>query len=184
MAGVVLLHAWWGRTPWFVALGGRLADAGFEVAVPDLYGDGRTTDSVEEAEALSDALEVGAMMARVEEARRSLDGDVTVVGFSLGAFAAVQLLARDPTVRAAVLYYGTWTPPADVAVTARVLGHFAELDPFEPLDDVRRLEQRLPSAEFHVYPGTRHWFAEPDRPEYDPGAADLAWSRTLAFLRG
>ena len=37
-------------------------------------------------------------------------------------------------------------------------------------------------VEFHRYPGTHHWFAEPDRPEHDHDAAALAWDRTLDFF--
>jgi carboxymethylenebutenolidase len=86
-----------------------------------------------------------------------------------------------------VLYYGTWLPPAERAVTAPVLGYFAECDEFEPLAEVGELEQRLRAAgtrtRFHVHGGTQHWFAEPDRPEYDAAATELAWTRTIDFLR-
>jgi dienelactone hydrolase len=91
---VLLLHAWWGRTPLFVELGQRFAEAGFEVEVPDLYGDGRTADSVEDAEALSETLDTGPLMARVEEARRLLAEPVAVVDFSMGAYAAVRHVIR------------------------------------------------------------------------------------------
>ena len=37
---------------------------------------------------------------------------------------------------------------------------------------------------FHRYPGTGHWFFEADRTQaYNQAAADLAWERTLAFLK-
>ena len=38
-------------------------------------------------------------------------------------------------------------------------------------------------ATFHVYPGTGHWFVEPNRPDTYNAAADLVWERTLAFLK-
>ena len=40
------------------------------------------------------------------------------------------------------------------------------------------------SAEFFVYPGTRHAFFNDDRPEdHHPEASKIAWQRTLDFLR-
>lgn len=186
MASVLLLHAWWGRTPATLELGHRFTEAGFAVEVPDLYGDGRTATTVEDAERLSHALDFDEMMARAEQARQLLSGPVAAVGFSLGVMAALGLIGRDPTVQAAVLYYGTGPPPADAGTRAAVLGHYAQDDAFEPLAEVRQFERLLSDAgarpEFHLYEGAQHWFAEPDRPEYDAAAAELAWSRTREFL--
>jgi len=68
-----------------------------------------------------------------------------------------------------------------------ILGHYGELDDDPSPAMVKELEQNLRGAghapEFHSYPGARHWFAEPSRPQYDPTAAALAWDRTLHFLK-
>src|SRR5437588_7573324 len=54
--GVVVLHEWWGLTEPFRQVCDRLAEAGFVALAPDLYR-GKTTASVQEAEALGAALD-------------------------------------------------------------------------------------------------------------------------------
>jgi carboxymethylenebutenolidase len=64
------------------------------------------------------------------------------------------------------------------------LGHFAEDDEFDDSAQVPELEQTLgEGSAAYVYPGTKHWFIEADRPEFDKDAAELAYSRTVHFLR-
>jgi carboxymethylenebutenolidase len=68
-----------------------------------------------------------------------------------------------------------------------VLGHFAEKDEWEDEKYIRAMQNDMQAAglqtEFLFYPNTSHWFFEEDRPEFDAQAADLAWKRTLEFLR-
>ena len=49
--GVLVLHAWWGLTPFFKDVCERLAAEGFVALAPDRYG-GPTAATIEEAEAL------------------------------------------------------------------------------------------------------------------------------------
>ncbi len=86
-----------------------------------------------------------------------------------------------------MIYYGTYTGGFIARATAPLLGHFAEDDEFEPEAGVRELEEAFRAAgrevTIHVYPGTGHWFAEPSRDAYQPAAAELAFERTVTFLR-
>lgn len=187
--GVLVLHAWWGLTPVFTDVCDRLAQAGFVALAPDLY-DGRTTDSIEGAEALARGLDEDATVEIVNAARDWLLAQtavradhVGVIGFSLGSGYALAL--RGP-IAAIVTFYGT-TDPGMVGPTGAIQGHFAEEDPYEPAEHVRGLEDALRAAgrdvTFYTYPGASHWFFEANNPHYNAQAADLAWRRMLAFLR-
>lgn len=192
---VLVLHAWWGLNETVQAFCRRLAEAGFVVFAPDLYH-GKVTDQIVEAEALVTALDANFQKARAEVAeavaflktRADQAGGVAVIGFSLGAFYALDLSASDPqNIRSVVLFYGTGPADFDHA-QAEYIGHFAANDPFEPQSNVEELREALKKAgrtvTFYVYPSTGHWFFEPDRADaYDASAAELAWERTLAFLK-
>ncbi|HTP10482.1 MAG TPA: dienelactone hydrolase family protein [Anaerolineae bacterium] len=189
VGGVLVLHAWWGLTPVSTSICDQLAEAGLVAFAPDLYH-GRTATTREEAEALRDTMQDDASFALIDraidelQARPEIRGQpIGVVGYSLGAFFALSL---DRGVSAIVTYYGT-TDPKLVTTHAPILGHFAENDEFEPLEDVRRFEQVLKAkglnVNFYVYPNTRHWFAEHNQPGYyDTSATDQAWHRTTRFL--
>jgi carboxymethylenebutenolidase len=78
------------------------------------------------------------------------------------------------------IYSGVFEAPDGVAY----LGHFAEDDQFDDSSQVAGLQAALSDrGEAHSYPGTKHWFIETDRPEYDAEAAELAYTRTVEFLR-
>lgn len=46
------------------------------------------------------------------------------------------------------------------------------------------LEKAHRPVTFYGYPNTGHWFVEPDvKGAYNKAAADLAWKRTILFLK-
>lgn len=189
---VLVLHAWWGLNDSMRDLCTRLAGEGFTAFAPDLYH-GKTAATIPEAKALSSALDDDQARAETAAAGRyltELTGKTTglaVMGFSLGAYLALDLSAAEPgLVHSVVVFYGTG--PEDFSQSrASYQGHFAENDDFEPLAGVDALEKALKQAgrpvTFFRYPGAGHWFFEHDREQaYNPESAALAWGRTLAFL--
>ena len=194
--GVLVLHAWWGLNDTMKAFCTQLAKSGFVAFAPDLYH-GQVADNIADAEALGQALDANHLQAKADIAEATMflnkrvepaDRGLAVIGFSLGAYYALDLAAADPEhICSVVLFYGTGGGDFSSS-RADYLGHFAENDEFEPQSNIDNLEAALRRAgrpvTFYRYPGTGHWFFEPDRTEaYNQVAATLAWERTLTFLR-
>ena len=194
--GVLVLHAWWGLNDTMKAFCTRLAESGFVAFAPDLYH-GKVTDKIAEAETLGNALDTNQAQAKAEIADATMflneragqaERGLAVIGFSLGAYYALDLAAADPEhIRSVVIFYGTGGGDYSNS-RAAYLGHFAEKDEFEPQSNIDNLEESLRRAgrpvTFYRYSGTGHWFFEQDRSDaYNEVAAKLAWERTVAFLR-
>ena len=174
-----------------------MAETGFTAFAPDLYH-GKIAENIPDAERLSSAVfaniektqaDVAQAVNFIEEKTDLKRHGLSVIGFSLGAYFALDVSVTDTkNVRPVVIFYGT--RPGDYSdSTAAHLGHSAETDKFEPPEEVEALKANLlkagRSAIFYNYPGIGHWFFEPDRTDaFNKTAADLAWERTLAFLRG
>ncbi|PCI59115.1 MAG: dienelactone hydrolase [Kordiimonadales bacterium] len=193
LPGVMVVHENRGLNPYIRDVARRLAVAGYVVLAPDaLYplggypgndDDGRTMqrkrDRAEMAEDFIAAIET-------LQAHPECTGNVGCVGFCFGGSTANQMAARVPTLKAAVPFYGGGVPAGDVAsINAPLLIHHGELD--------RRLMARWPAYEkalkehgktytAHIYPGANHGFHNDTTSRYDADAAELAWSRTLAFF--
>jgi len=113
-------------------------------------------------------------------------GNVGVVGFCFGGGIANTLAARLPTLKAAVPFYGTPPPAADIPkIKAAVLVHHGEMDTrlagTWPDYDKALTAAGVPH-EGYIYAGAQHGFHNDTTPRYDEAAAKLAWSRTLAWF--
>jgi carboxymethylenebutenolidase len=191
---VLLLHTWWGLNQTMRDLADRLAGDGFTVLAPDLF-DGTVNTTIDEAQAFTTSIEEGdgrpdglnpdRIMGRVEAsldhllAHPDARGDrAAIVAASFGGWYGNSVAASRSDVAAFVAVYSdVYEGPGGGAY----LGHFAEQDQFV---DAPPAETKLPEGSAaYVYPGMKHWFMEPDRPEYNREAAELAYRRTVEFLR-
>lgn len=197
--GVLIMHAWWGLTDFFTGLADKLSSDGFVVLAPDLYK-GVTTSEIPEAEKLVHDLDsrsewatkVEAAAADYLLAHPAVQGQqLGIVGFSMGADYATLLASLRGEVAAVVLFYGgTWYTQQEgytSRTNAAFMGHFAEVDEFEPIEAARNTESSLrdggKEVTFYYYPGAKHWFFENNRPnDYNPALAESAWQRTVEFL--
>ena len=123
------------------------------------------------------AHDVGAAVAHLAPA-----GRVGIVGYCWGGLVAWIAAATTP-VSAAVAYYGGGIhEQLDLAPVCPVMFHYGEKDPLIPLEVVERVRAACPQGVFHFYPAG-HGFNCTDRTDYDADCAQLAFERTLGFLR-
>jgi carboxymethylenebutenolidase len=122
--------------------------------------------------------------------RPESNGKVGAIGWCWGGGAVNLLAVHDPKLNAAVPYYGAIPTPEQIAmIKAPILGNYAD-----PMIDTN-LGTKLPGFEaelkkgnktftLYTYPGAQHAFNDDTNQErYNKAAADLAWSRTVAFLK-
>ena len=191
--GILVLHAWWGLKPFFKQVCDQLAEQGYTALAPDLY-QGHIATTIDEAKTFHTEFEQNGselMSDTVKAAKNYLlnlcaGKPIGVMGFSMGAAWSVLVAAQEPNVSALVLFYGAYAPDLN-QMKAKILGHFAEVDEWEPLEGVKAMEEKMKAAgvdvTLHIYPNVHHWFMEDDRPEYNPESAQLAWHRTFKFLK-
>lgn len=191
--GVLVLHAWWGLNPTFKKLCDRLAAAGFAAFAPDLNS-GRIAKTIEEAKQVMEELDgqrkYDIAMASLDVLRNRSDvrdEPFAVIGFSMGvAWSLVVAENRPQDIHKIVMFYGAGE--ADYSkLKADVIGHFAEKDEWEDEEYINAMNNGIQAAgmnvQSHKYSSTSHWFFEDDRPEFNPEAAQLAWTRTLELLK-
>lgn len=197
--GIVLLQEIFGVSDYVRRRGADLAEQGYVVLAPEIFWRlGRTTPvegdgALEEGMGLVQRLDWDAAVSdgvasvRALSGRDDVTGPVGVVGFCFGGGLAFHVAATTP-VAALVSYYGSALPQLHetVEVAAPSLHHFGLADSFIDTSTVRAIEEsvtRKPTTTFHTYEGADHAFDNDDMPWFHADASEVAWSRTLSFLR-
>ena len=193
---MVVIQEWWGLVDHIKDVCDRFAAAGFVALAPDLYHGASTTEPDEAGKAMMamqmDRAALDMSGAVDEVARRSGNDRVGVIGFCMGGGLALVLGTKRPDKVAAVVpCYGIipWpdAQPDYAAMSAAVLGHYAEKDGFFTPAAAEELGAQLrglgKEAEIEIYPGADQAFFNDTRPEvYDAAAAAQLWERTHAYF--
>jgi carboxymethylenebutenolidase len=193
--GVIVISENRGLNPHIKDVARRLATEGFLALAPDYLSiRGGTPNDEDKARDLIDTLkpEETVAISRASLAtlasRADCTGKVAAVGFCWGGGQVNELAVAEPALAAGVAYYGAQPKANQVpAIKAPLLLHYAGLD--ERInagipDFEKALKANGKFYELYMYEGANHAFNnDTNAARYNKDAAELAWSRTVEFLR-
>jgi len=202
--GVLVSHAWSGRSDYEEGKARRLAELGYVAFALDLYGKGVRGSSVEENSALMQPfLDDRAMLQRrlllaVDTLRQQDEVDaakVAAVGFCFGGLCVLDIARFGAALAGVVSFHGLLGAPGnatDRPINAKILVLHGWDDPMAPpeavLELTRELSERQADWQLHAYGNTMHAFTNPDANDralgtvYNAVAERRSWKAMQDFL--
>ncbi|MGA2960173.1 MAG: dienelactone hydrolase family protein [Candidatus Korobacteraceae bacterium] len=192
---LVVIHEYWGLTPWVKEQAAKLADQGYVALAIDLYR-GKWTTSPDEAHELMRGVPEDRANSDLKAAFNYLASQKNVaakrigaIGWCMGGGYALDLALSEPRLAASVINYGHLASERSTLekIQAPILGSFGGQDRGIPADSVRKFEQQMKalgkSVEIKIYPDAGHAFENPNnKAGYREADAKDAWDRTITFL--
>jgi carboxymethylenebutenolidase len=195
--GVVLVHEWWGLNDQIKSVAAELANNGYLTIAVDLF-EGHVAATADEAAAQSRAVGADPAAARatlvawIDWLKKNLrcDGHLATWGYCFGGGWALNGALAAP-VDATVIFYGNVRKTAAELASLKgpVLMHYGLLDRNINTEMVEGFETEAKKAgkpvTVYAYEGANHAFANPTGAAYPyvKEAAELAWKRSIAFLK-
>lgn len=203
-----------GIRPSMFRMARQLADAGYEVLMPNFYHRSGTYAPFDASTLFDHPAEMarlqslGSSVTKAQvmaDTGRSLEWLATTrgpnvpircVGYCMGGGLALTAAGTFAQVTAAASFHGghlaTAAPDSPHRLADKMTGRIyigaADQDPYFPAEECRRLEAALKEAgiDFHleIYPGAPHGFAVPDMPVFDAAASARHWQTLLDFFAG
>lgn len=201
--GVLVSHAWRGRTMFEDGKAHALAALGYTGFALDLYGAGVTGSNPEENRRLmqpflDDRARLSERMAVAHAELRGLaevdEKRTAAIGFCFGGLCVLDLARSGAAVDGVVSFHGLLQPPpgAESPVGARVLVLHGWDDPMATPPDVLafagEMTRRQADWQLHAYGGTLHAFTNPQAADpdngllYDAAAERRSWQAMTNFL--
>lgn len=194
-AAVMVIHENRGLNPHIEDVTRRMALEGFLAFAPDALAPlGGTPTDADKAREMFQKLDTQKNLKNftnafdVIKSRKDCSGKLDVIGFCWGGGMANLMAVHVPDLKAACPFYGRQADVADVPkIKAALQLHYAGQD--------ERINAGIPAYEealkksgiayaLYTYEGAQHAFHNDTAPtRYNKEAAELAWQRTITFLK-
>ena len=207
--GVLVVHEWWGQTDYIRSRARMLAELGYCGFALDMYGDGKTATTPDEAGKLMNGV-LGNMdegVARFQAARKALESHsasdaskTAAMGYCFGGAVVLEMARRGMDLKGVASFHGalgTQTKVAPGSIKAKILVMHGNDDVLVPQDQVDAFQKEMANAKADVkfvgYPGALHGFTNPAATgngekygmplAYNESADKQSWVELSQFLK-
>ena len=206
--GVMVIHEWWGLDDYIRMRTDKLAELGYTALAIDMYGNGATADSPDEAGGMMNAvlgnMEMGTSRLRAAHdvlcAQSVVDNTRTAaIGYCFGGAMVLHMARIGMPLKAVVSFHGalgSFHTPAPGEIQSRILVCHGAKDSLVPESDIEAFHAEMEAAEanvkFESYEGALHGFTNPDATErgrnyglplaYEQRADEASWSEMKALF--
>lgn len=176
--GILVVHEWWGLNDYARQRARMLAELGYTALAVDMYGDGKTTEHANEAQAFVKSVHERAeaskerFLAAMDFLKRQpmVDpGKIAAIGYCFGGSTVLNMARQGLDLAAVASFHGnlaTQTPARPGSVKAKVLVLNGAADDFATPESIADFKQEMANAgadyRFIDYPGAKHGFTNPD----------------------
>ncbi len=192
---LIVIHEWWGLTPWVKNNAEDFAKKGYVALAVDLYR-GKVTSDPEVAHELSRELpedraerDLKAAFSYLSSLTEVNKEKIGSIGWCFGGGYSLQTALMIPKLNACVINYGRLVTEKNSIdkINCPVLGIFGEQDRGIPPKSVKEFEDAMKkegkNIKIVIYPKVGHAFMNPDnKGGYNKNAAGKAWLEIYSFL--
>jgi dienelactone hydrolase len=209
--GIIIAHAWRGQDDFARQKAVELAELGYVALAADVYGNGQSVNTNEEATSLMMPLFLDRKLLRERiiaayellKSQPEVDAhQIGAIGFCFGGLTVIELFRSGAEVKGVVSFHGTLgnamgdrkatTHPIAKGIKGSILILHGNDDPLVSLDDILNIQREFTQAgvdwEMDIYGNTMHAFTNPEAHEealglvYNKKTSERAWQRMLNFF--
>lgn len=174
---VLIVHEWWGLNEYPKMRAEQLAGLGYVAFAVDMYGNGETTTSPEEAGKLAGSIkgDIPKLRRRINLALDWLKQNkhvnplkIVAIGYCFGGTVALELARSGANVKGVVIFHGglsTPNPNDTKDIKAKILVCTGGDDKFVPESDRAAFQKEMDNAkvdwQMNIYSGAVHAFTNP-----------------------
>lgn len=204
---VLIVHEWWGLNDYVRSRARQLAEMGYLAMAVDMFGNGKTADNPQDAQAYASPFytnaqlmktRIDAALNRVKQFPQADTANIAGIGYCFGGAVVLNTAKLGADFKGVVSFHGSLAgvTPKKELLKAKVLVCHGNADSFVPAAEVAQFRKSMDSIgadyTFKTYDSATHAFTNPDATEtgkkfnipiaYNAEADKASWNDMKAFF--